>query len=586
MHDQEFLRIEQRIALGSGALAVVGAHLFWALITFLIDFAWRGEITEQNVFATLWYGAPVLLLVRWLHWYVDDSAARAKEDGYEPGADAVRGLRAAGFHLLFLALAVGAGWIIAEIYVRYHLRMAFTVMDRHWAVAMLAADDLLIAVLCRAMFALVFSGFALQSEARIFGGRHKASDAAGDEAPASPRTAQDEGETPEDGAASSAYHGGGAGESSCAVYMDEPAAALVRLSSRIAGRCAGMGESLVARKSGMMPQDETDARSLGFAIARRREARGLTQAGLAEELGISRQSLGKWESGRVIPRGQNLMRLARALDCSVEDLLAPDDGKAVAEDVGSSGEDHATADDATGAAKVHDEDSSSAPHASALDSALMGLAFGIMALIGYGSAICFGAGLRGLSPEQLEQMALSACAVALVLVASAFALGWGFSRLCFIGAPADCPRDRSSHEAFRIELSIALVVVLVIAAAVVFNTVPSTYALIGTATLAGVALATALIPIQWGLQLYEAWAYPHGRPAPEPDGRPSTCAPLDMVADIVAWCRRAKRILHERAHATGGEESLPGTGTPLDLGADMVAGWRRTMAAFRARDRG
>ena len=54
-----------------------------------------------------------------------------------------------------------------------------------------------------------------------------------------------------------------------------------------------------------------------------RKAQHLTQQQLAEMLGVGRTTVTMWESGEIAPPTKYLLDLARILDCSVEDLLAP-----------------------------------------------------------------------------------------------------------------------------------------------------------------------------------------------------------------------------------------------------------------------
>jgi putative molybdopterin biosynthesis protein len=58
------------------------------------------------------------------------------------------------------------------------------------------------------------------------------------------------------------------------------------------------------------------------ALRQAREARGLTQAGLAEAAGVSRQSLVAIESGRSEPSVGLALRIAGILERSVEQLFA------------------------------------------------------------------------------------------------------------------------------------------------------------------------------------------------------------------------------------------------------------------------
>ena len=57
-------------------------------------------------------------------------------------------------------------------------------------------------------------------------------------------------------------------------------------------------------------------------IARLRIARGLTQAQLADLVGCPQQSITRWERGVSSPGTKALIKLSRALDCSIDDLIA------------------------------------------------------------------------------------------------------------------------------------------------------------------------------------------------------------------------------------------------------------------------
>ena len=56
-----------------------------------------------------------------------------------------------------------------------------------------------------------------------------------------------------------------------------------------------------------------------------RAERGLTQAALAELVGVSRKTINTVENGVFIPSTLVALRLARALDCRVEDIFSIDD---------------------------------------------------------------------------------------------------------------------------------------------------------------------------------------------------------------------------------------------------------------------
>lgn len=56
----------------------------------------------------------------------------------------------------------------------------------------------------------------------------------------------------------------------------------------------------------------------------RRQKDGMTQEKLAQQLGVSRQTVSKWESGEVLPEIGNLLELAEIFSCKLDDLLKVD----------------------------------------------------------------------------------------------------------------------------------------------------------------------------------------------------------------------------------------------------------------------
>jgi transcriptional regulator with XRE-family HTH domain len=60
---------------------------------------------------------------------------------------------------------------------------------------------------------------------------------------------------------------------------------------------------------------------LGFRIASKRRARGLTQGQVAIHMGVSPQAVSKWERGLACPDLVFLDDLADLLDVSIEELL-------------------------------------------------------------------------------------------------------------------------------------------------------------------------------------------------------------------------------------------------------------------------
>lgn len=61
---------------------------------------------------------------------------------------------------------------------------------------------------------------------------------------------------------------------------------------------------------------------MSFKIERVRAGKTVTQT--AEHLGVSRMSLWAWEAGKVMPRADRLMDIAKFFGCTVDDLLRDD----------------------------------------------------------------------------------------------------------------------------------------------------------------------------------------------------------------------------------------------------------------------
>lgn len=61
--------------------------------------------------------------------------------------------------------------------------------------------------------------------------------------------------------------------------------------------------------------------SLGEKLLSLRKEKGLSQEELAEKLEISRQSVSKWERGEAYPDTNNLIKLAKIYDVSLDDLI-------------------------------------------------------------------------------------------------------------------------------------------------------------------------------------------------------------------------------------------------------------------------
>lgn len=50
----------------------------------------------------------------------------------------------------------------------------------------------------------------------------------------------------------------------------------------------------------------------------------MSQAALAEAIGVDSSTVAKWESGGVYPRAQLLPQLAEILSCTIDELFAGD----------------------------------------------------------------------------------------------------------------------------------------------------------------------------------------------------------------------------------------------------------------------
>ena len=55
-----------------------------------------------------------------------------------------------------------------------------------------------------------------------------------------------------------------------------------------------------------------------------RERSGITQVQIAAEFGIDQSTVSLWESGKTHPRAKLLPKLAKFLECTIDEILAPD----------------------------------------------------------------------------------------------------------------------------------------------------------------------------------------------------------------------------------------------------------------------
>ena len=77
-----------------------------------------------------------------------------------------------------------------------------------------------------------------------------------------------------------------------------------------------------------------DSREVGGRIRAARERLGMTQAGLASRVGVSRSAVAQWETGRSGQVGSNLTQIAVVLGVGVEHLLLGSGAAAVAAELG------------------------------------------------------------------------------------------------------------------------------------------------------------------------------------------------------------------------------------------------------------
>ena len=64
-----------------------------------------------------------------------------------------------------------------------------------------------------------------------------------------------------------------------------------------------------------------DQVKIGRFISKKRKERGLTQAQLAEKLGITDRAVSKWETGRSLPDASIMLELCELMQITVNDLL-------------------------------------------------------------------------------------------------------------------------------------------------------------------------------------------------------------------------------------------------------------------------
>ena len=59
-------------------------------------------------------------------------------------------------------------------------------------------------------------------------------------------------------------------------------------------------------------------------IRKIRERKKISQESLAALIGVTQGAVSQWESGKTMPTAQNIIDLARILDCTTDDILITD----------------------------------------------------------------------------------------------------------------------------------------------------------------------------------------------------------------------------------------------------------------------
>ncbi len=75
------------------------------------------------------------------------------------------------------------------------------------------------------------------------------------------------------------------------------------------------------KSDGVRKEKAETRKSLGEALKQHRSSCKMTQEFVAEAIGVSRQAVSKWESGKSDPSTSNLIALAKLYHISAEDLL-------------------------------------------------------------------------------------------------------------------------------------------------------------------------------------------------------------------------------------------------------------------------
>ena len=76
-----------------------------------------------------------------------------------------------------------------------------------------------------------------------------------------------------------------------------------------------------------MKRDKKEGEHMPFSIGIYRKKEGLTQAELGEKLGVSAQTVWRWENGSRQPDIETAVKIANILKCTLDELITPNPTK-------------------------------------------------------------------------------------------------------------------------------------------------------------------------------------------------------------------------------------------------------------------
>ena len=66
---------------------------------------------------------------------------------------------------------------------------------------------------------------------------------------------------------------------------------------------------------------------MGNGLSTQRTRRKVSQEHVAKKLGVTQSAISQWESGETMPSADKLKAIAELYQCTVDDLLAEDQGE-------------------------------------------------------------------------------------------------------------------------------------------------------------------------------------------------------------------------------------------------------------------